>query len=910
MSPGFRQLGQGWRLLLCDCRARAERAYGQMNAYVPPLRRSAPHPYPQIDKLDTRFFCCSFAAVLDAVQIAGRSVNSAVLERLSQRAMAEPPPLRSTLIEDFCRATHWRNRRGELAVSSAGVFLKRLEALGMVRLPASSRSVSPPRPRQLRDDGQPLPVLPKLPASVEQLQNLRLQLLSGQNDPDHLLWNRLIIREHPLAGAPLVGSQLRYLLRSDEGILGAFGFGPASQHLNCRDGWIGWDYSTRRANLHRVIGLSRFLIRPGLHCRNLASRAYKLVLDRVAQDWQEHYHLTPVLVETFVDRRHHSGVSLLAANWLRLGQSSGRGRSNPSKKERPQSPKDVWICPLHPQARQTLQSRAVTLVTPRSIFQRSQTPWTHVELDGLDLGNRRLERRFAQLLEARAKHPSLSFRASFQDPAMTKAAYRFLVNPQAGIGFETLLRPHWEQTRRRMAAESVVVLAQDTTTLSYNSLAATEGLGPVGEQRNPGRGLFLHSLMAFRLDGIPLGCVWAKWWAREESPTERVHRDEQSIDQKESVRWLEGYQEASRAARGMPQTQLIVCQDRESDIFEFFDQAQAAPKNLHFLVRAQHDRELQSGKRLWAELTAQPVGGTMVLRVPRRGEQPARTATLELRWLAVALPQPKVKLKKGWPVIQLWAVMAREIHAPAGVEPIEWVLLTDWKVDSLKMAKRGINWYWLRWGIECWHQVIKGVNGIETRQMKSATALARALVLDMITGWRALLLARLGKQQPQLPAELYYSPEELEVLEDHKKKLPRWTLEGVARPEPLEPPPSALPPPAGKAATAQRIESSESPKALEVAVSIPKRTQDPKQSVMPVPKINRVTRTALTLLQANILVSMLGGGFQGRRGDGHPGPKVMQRGLLVLAAIVLDRRVRKETPSKPPTPLRRARKPG
>jgi hypothetical protein len=849
--------------------------------------------------------------VLDAVQIAGRSVNSAVLDRLSERAMAEPPPLRSTLIKDFCRATHWRNRRGELAVSSARVFLKRLEALGRVRLPAPSRSVARVRPRQLRDDGQSLPALPKLPASADRLQNLRLQLLSGQNDPEHLLWNRLILREHPLAGAPLVGAQLRYLLRSDEGVLGAFGFGPAAQHLNCRDAWIGWDYPTRRANLHQVIGLSRFLIRPDVHCSNLASRAYKLVLDRVAQDWQERYGLTPVLVETFVDRCGHTGCSLLAANWLRIGRSSGRGRSSLSKKDRSKSPKDVWLCQLDPQARQALQSGPVALVTPRSIFQRSEMPWTQIELDGLELGNRRLERRFGQLLEARAKHPSLSFRASFQDRATIKAAYRFLVNRQAGISFESLLRPHSQQTLRRMAAESVVVLAQDTTTLSYNTLAATEGLGPVGDERTPGRGLLLHSLQAFRLDRIPLGCAWAKLWAREEAPTEVVHRDDQSIDQKESVRWLESYQVASRAARGMPQTQLILCADRESDIFELFDQAQAAPKNLHLLVRAQHDRELPSGKSFRAELAAQPAGGTMVIRVPRRGEQPARAASLELRWLGIEIPQPKVELKKGWPWIQLWAVMAREINAPAGVEPIEWVTLTDWKVDSLKMARRCINWYWLRWGIECWHQVIKGVNGVETRQMKSATALARALVLDLITGWRALLLARLGKEQPQLPAELYYSLEELEVLEDYKKKLPRWTLEVIASPVPLEPPPSALPPPTTEpAADPKSMESAESPKVLEMEVSVPTPTPESKKSGMPVPNPNRFMRTVLTLLQANLLVAMLGGGFAGRRGDGHPGPKVMQRGLLVLASLVLDRRLRFKIPSKPPPPLRRARKPG
>ena len=49
--------------------------------------------------------------------------------------------------------------------------------------------------------------------------------------------------------------------------------------------------------------------------------------------------------------------------------------------------------------------------------------------------------------------------------------------------------------------------------------------------------------------------------------------------------------------------------------------------------------------------------------------------------------------------------------------------------------------------------------------MKSAQALERALALDMIVASRVLLLSRLGKAHPDLPAELFYSPEELEVLE-------------------------------------------------------------------------------------------------------------------------------------------------
>jgi transcriptional regulator len=90
-------------------------------------------------------------------------------------------------------------------------------------------------------------------------------------------------------------------------------------------------------------------------------------------------------------------------------------------------------------------------------------------------------------------------------------------------------------------------------------------------------------------------------------------------------------------------------------------------------------------------------------------------------------------------------------------------------VTALKMARRLVRWYALRWGIECWHKALKVVCGVERRQMKEAEHLQRALALDMIIASRVLLLTRLGKEHPELPAELFYSAEELAVLAVKKK---------------------------------------------------------------------------------------------------------------------------------------------
>ena len=292
--------------------------------------------------------------MLDAVRMCGRWISKTLLERITTRTLGPAPPPRQELLKEFCRRTDWRNGKGELCLSSANVCVKRLEAQGLVRLPPPAPRAARSAQRKLLDDGQPLPPLPKLPQSVEQIADLHLHLITDAEDGQHRLWNRLISRLHPLHGAPLVGAQLRYLIWAGAQAVGAIGFGPPSFYLACRDCWIGWDAQAREQNRHRVLGLSRFLIRPELHCSILASHCYRLVLHRVRADWLARYGVEPVLVETYVDRSTYTGKSLVAANWLRIGQTLGRGRTSPHQHTRPQSVKDVWVWQWERQARTQL----------------------------------------------------------------------------------------------------------------------------------------------------------------------------------------------------------------------------------------------------------------------------------------------------------------------------------------------------------------------------------------------------------------------------------------------------------------------------------------------------------------------------------------------------------------------------
>ena len=707
--------------------------------------------------------------MLEPAVVGGRTFSPELLQHLNELSGADPPPSRRLLAQEACTHLAWYSADGRPAVSSAKVALRKLDKRGLLTLPEWTTG-SGPRRHRLRRSGRELPAVVKVPGRVDQIPSLHLYLISGQDDPLHLLWNDLIAAQHPCGDAPLVGAQLRYLIGSEHGWLGALGFGPAAFVLQSRDQWIGWSTSARLGHLREVVCLSRLLIRWEVRCANLVSKVLSMVAERLAEDWRARYGLKPLLIETYVDRSRFTGGSLRAANWLRVGTSSGRGRLGP--KTAIKTLKDVWLLPLHRQTAQKLQAQVPAPLTPRPLLRSlERSDWCDEEVGGLDLGDRRRTQRALQILQARWEQPQASFYGSFSDWTPAKGAYGLIEHPDQEINLQSLLWAHREATQARMAAEAVVLLPQDTTSLNYTGLKKTTGLGMLRDEGG-GRGLQLHSLLAFRPDGLPLGLVEAQCWARPQPVEGDPARNARSIDEKESYRWLNMFHGAAAAARRMPQTQLIAMADREGDLYEVHTAATAAPSNLHVLVRAQHNRNLEGHQKLWSFMASLPLGQRREINLPRRRQQPARKAVVEVRWSAVTIQPPAVPCKESWPPVTLWAIWVHEPAPPAGAEPLDWMLLTDLRIESFEQAWRCVEWYCRRWGIEEWHRALKTGCGVERREFKTATHLQRALAFDLIVAWRILACVKLGRHLPQLPATLLYTPEELAVLLARSKKNP------------------------------------------------------------------------------------------------------------------------------------------
>jgi hypothetical protein len=255
-------------------------------------------------------------------KLCGRPFDGAELERIRREIVAANPPLRAEIARRVCRALDWSDALGRPKLMSARVGLLRLHRAGLIELPAPTGRNGNGRP--LKHGPARWPQEVPLAGSVGGLSGLRLSPVTDK--PASRLWNGLIDRYHYLGYTPLPGAQLRYLIESDQGLLGALGFGAAAWKVAARDHWIGWQRAAREAHLGRVLNNARFLILPWVRVKNLASKVLSLAAARVSEDFPERYGERVVLLETFVEQPRFRGTCYRAANWQWLGETTGRGK--------------------------------------------------------------------------------------------------------------------------------------------------------------------------------------------------------------------------------------------------------------------------------------------------------------------------------------------------------------------------------------------------------------------------------------------------------------------------------------------------------------------------------------------------------------------------------------------------------
>lgn len=386
--------------------------------------------------------------------------------------------------------------------------------------------------------------------------------------------------------------------------------------------------------------------------------------------------------------------------------------------------------------------------------------WAVTEFGGAALGDARRTARLVHLASVLAAQPTASLPDATDDPATLKAAYRFFDN--AAVTPEAILTSHVQATTARLRRVPLVLAVQDTTYLDWTAHPATTGLGPLVHATQ--QGLVAHTTLAITPERVPLGLLAQEVWARD--PDTFAHKadpKQRPITEKESEKWLKSLAAVAKLYQECPETQIVSVGDAEADVYDLFTAPR--PAGVDLLVRAgQNRRVAQPEQVLWAAVEGAPVVARRVVRIPRRAGQPARTATLSVRWQAVTLRPPQHRSAEQLPEVALWAVLAVETEPPAGVEAVEWLLLTTVAVVTTADALERLDWYECRWGIEVWHKILKSGCKIEARQLESAARLERCLTLYSVIAWRILYGTMLARVAPEAPCTLLLEDDEWQAL--------------------------------------------------------------------------------------------------------------------------------------------------
>jgi hypothetical protein len=285
------------------------------------------------------------------IRYRGKIFGSREIDEIREVIAAHWERSRWFISRELCRRWGWTQPNGVLKDMVCRGLLLRLETQGLIELPP--RGKIPPyhlsqrkKPERVQVDQTPME------GNLSEFQPI--ELLQVRRTPLQKLYNSLVEQYHYLGYTRPVGEHLEYLALSRGGVVACLGWCSAPRHIGCRDRYLGWTQEQRVKNLYRIVINTRFLILPWVKVPHLASHLLGLMARRILRDWQEIYHHEVVWLETFVDpERGFLGTCYKAANWIYLGQTTGRGKNDQSGRPN-RSLKDVLGYPLKRNFREAL----------------------------------------------------------------------------------------------------------------------------------------------------------------------------------------------------------------------------------------------------------------------------------------------------------------------------------------------------------------------------------------------------------------------------------------------------------------------------------------------------------------------------------------------------------------------------
>jgi hypothetical protein len=369
-------------------------------------------------------------------------------------------------------------------------------------------------------------------------------------------------------------------------------------------------------------------------------------------------------------------------------------------------------------------------------------------------GDRRRAELGAELLRAVQSKRTLCIHWLAEDRNRTIRFNNFLANP--AVSTHEMLVTAGQKTNRRAASRHVLAVMDTTDVLFPSQPANKRGFGPGSDGVHPG--LFLHPVLAVDaanggviglVDCIVLNRTEGRVSQAKTATTKKLKtHQKRAADDKESRGWLQASEIAGDVLTDAATITMVG--DREADIYHLFANR---PATVHLLVRSAQPRVLATGGLLPDYCAALPEQARETIDVPAKGKQPARKATVAMRFGPVSLKRPAAAPAKDPPgTLDLWVVDVREIAAPEGVERVHWRLLTTHEVTTPEQARHIVAWYRMRWIVE---QIFRSMKSdclrIEESQMEDARGFTKLAIVGLIAAIRSmqLVMARDGStRQP------------------------------------------------------------------------------------------------------------------------------------------------------------------
>jgi hypothetical protein len=288
----------------------------------------------------------------EILTVQGRHVTALEVEQVRGLLGSQPHWSRWRLSRVLCEQWNWRNNAGEIKDMAARSLLLKLQDRGLITLPTKRRTtvnrMKVIRAEEVFDSTS-------IQCSLKDLGSLEVREVSRDKPARRQLASALS-EHHYLGYGGTVGENLQYTVQDAQGrLLACLVFGSSAWKCRERDEWIGWSREQRGKNLPLTTNNTRFLILPWVKVPHLASWVLGQILRRLSNDWQNKYGHPIVLVETFVERDRFKGTAYQAANWIRVGATTGRTRQDQNHDlHRPV--KDIYLYPLRPNFQKALCS--------------------------------------------------------------------------------------------------------------------------------------------------------------------------------------------------------------------------------------------------------------------------------------------------------------------------------------------------------------------------------------------------------------------------------------------------------------------------------------------------------------------------------------------------------------------------